>query len=150
MRHTALNTTRTTFCLWTSSFARKRLQQSYNNRKNHALCPDQPQQSPPAPWFALGLDGSTVSRGRPGAVFASSDGLSRIFCTTSSNTCRTPTLVFALEIHDNEAKQGVAQNGLAILCKRWGVTICEAGVTEWTRQEGGKTLLSEAAGWSSK
>lgn len=57
----------------------------------------QPQQNPPPPWLGLGLAGSIVSRGRPGAVFASRLGLSKIFWTTSSNTCFTPTLVFALQ-----------------------------------------------------
>lgn len=38
------------------------------------------QHSPPAACLGLGRDGSTVSRkDRPGVVFASNDGLSRIF-----------------------------------------------------------------------
>lgn len=57
-----------------------------------------PQQSRPPPWLGVGRDGSTVSRGLPGAVFASRLGLSRIFWTTSSNTCFTPTFVFALRL----------------------------------------------------
>lgn len=67
--------------------------------KSLRLCREKishPQQSPPPPSFVLGPAGSIVLRGRPGAVLARRLGLSRTFWITSSNTCFTPTFVFAL------------------------------------------------------